>query len=102
MENFGIRGKNESNFINSRFSNCYVNLDKLLFVNDTTMIAEAVLEKKFLPCPFCGSTRVKVEATHSKQKIYFVLCVTCLARGGESEKASTAIHWWNTRTGKGN
>jgi len=64
------------------------------------MIAEAVPEKKCLPCPFCGSERVKIQKKKSRYSLYYVECLTCLARGGEAERTSTAIHWWNTRVGK--
>lgn len=52
-----------------------------------------MIEKELLPCPFCGSTRLKVESktkyvgwtgigARVERRTYSVRCNVCYARGG--------------------
>ena len=73
-------------------------------------------ELKLLPCPFCGSKRLKIESKRNGQWYYTatVRCNKCHARGGtascepkrckyhaDSETEQKAIEAWNRRVGNG-
>lgn len=49
------------------------------------------------PCPYCGSTRVALQARHPRILPYFVECSTCDARGARREDREAAIAAWNSR-----
>lgn len=78
-----------------------------------TIIYDAVAHGDLKPCPFCGSTDLEVNNTHTPS--YWVECNNCEGEiSGEypaddtfiNEEAHTAMHetairsavrWWNTR-----
>lgn len=57
--------------------------------------------EKVKPCPFCASSRVKIDEphiTHFPAEIYYhVVCDECFARGPAGESRSEAIKHWNMR-----
>ena len=59
---------------------------------------------KLKPCPFCGSTNVKIVGNHTNDDCgwyysYYVFCRDCGARGAEKrdEEKPLAIRAWNRR-----
>lgn len=55
------------------------------------------------PCPFCASTDLRVCVTKGDPDNYYVVCLSCLARGGDryghGEGEAHAIAAWERRAG---
>ena len=50
------------------------------------------------PCPFCGSTELKLQYTMvHNEKIHYVNCRKCGANGGLAIRADFALRMWNNR-----
>lgn len=48
------------------------------------------------PCPFCGSTHVRVMYSET-HKAYFVFCTNCKASTNVAARKEDAIYLWNKR-----
>ena len=52
------------------------------------------MDERLLPCPFCGSTKIRVAHT---EKYYMVFCAECKASSNYTALNDDAIYLWNKR-----
>ncbi|MFA5053900.1 MAG: Lar family restriction alleviation protein [Parcubacteria group bacterium] len=53
-------------------------------------------EETLKPCPFCGSTAIRLTRS-GWLDAYYVVCEKCRARGGYSQDENCAVEGWNRR-----
>lgn len=52
-----------------------------------------------MPCPFCGFENPKIrEELYSYFIFYYVICPSCMARGGSKHNKKDAVELWNLRS----
>ena len=54
---------------------------------------------KLKPCPFCGSTQVKIDTgeASTSEKPAYVFCKECVAIGPSAKTPFEAVYYWNYR-----
>ena len=56
--------------------------------------------EKLEPCPFCGSEDTEIRKQYDSERLSYVFCSYCEARGSVCIDEKTAIAVWNYRVHK--
>lgn len=55
-------------------------------------------EQQLLPCPFCGSTRIKIYRNGNSHYAYCVLCEASSKNNSVSTSEEIVVEQWNRRS----
>lgn len=56
------------------------------------------MEKRLLPCPFCGSIEVELDLVSLCSKRYSIVCRWCRALGPRHSTEEDTVESWNRRS----